>query len=254
MQYSELKQIEWIKSNPIAHRGLHDKSKGVIENSISAFNEAIKYHYPIEMDVQLTKDSEVIVFHDTNLMRLTGLNQEISNSNLNDLIKIKLLNSNDCIPSFAEALHAVNSRVPIIVELKDSKKQNILEERIVELTRGYPGDFSILSFNFKTIVWYKRNAPYINRGLNISKIDSYLIKQNKMALFEKVPFLREKLLRKLSPDFLSYDIDLVPIKYNKFTKKMHIPLISWTIDTLEKRDKAKKLTDNFIFERINPFE
>ena len=125
MQYLEYKQIEWIKSNPIAHRGLHDKSKGVIENSISAFNEAIKYRYPIEMDVQLTKDNEVIVFHDSNLMRLTGLNQEISNLNLNNLIKIKLLNSNDCIPSFAEVLHVINSQVPIIVELKDSKKQNI---------------------------------------------------------------------------------------------------------------------------------
>ena len=125
------------------------------------------------MDVQLTKDNEVIVFHDSNLMRLTGLNQEISNLNLNNLIKIKLLNSNDCIPSFAEVLHVINSQVPIIVELKDSKKQNLrVATKYQNLTRDFLFSKGVTQFKLINSLGATETYPFTGSSEIITDITS----------------------------------------------------------------------------------
>ena len=67
----QLRAFDWLVAQPIAHRGLHTKSKGIIENTAGAFEAAIRGNYAIECDVQLTADGEAIVFHDDDLDRLT---------------------------------------------------------------------------------------------------------------------------------------------------------------------------------------
>ena len=60
----------WLTARPIAHRGLHDKSAGIVENTVSAAHAAIARGYAIECDVQLTADGEAVVFHDATTGRL----------------------------------------------------------------------------------------------------------------------------------------------------------------------------------------
>ena len=61
----------WLVARPIAHRGLHDAAKGIIENSLAAARAAIAGNYAIECDAQLSADGEAVVFHDDTLDRLT---------------------------------------------------------------------------------------------------------------------------------------------------------------------------------------
>ena len=62
---------DWLIARPIAHRGLHDASNGVIENTLAAAEAAAAENFAIECDVQLSRDEEVFVFHDDTLDRLT---------------------------------------------------------------------------------------------------------------------------------------------------------------------------------------
>ena len=61
---------DWLTARPVAHRGLHDRARGVIENMPSAFQAAIAGNFSIELDVQLTADGEAMVHHDAALGRL----------------------------------------------------------------------------------------------------------------------------------------------------------------------------------------
>ena len=70
----------WIVKTPIAHRGLHDDNKP--ENSLSAFKNAIKHGYAIEIDLQMTKDNKIVVFHDDTLDLMTTGNGKVSDKTL----------------------------------------------------------------------------------------------------------------------------------------------------------------------------
>ena len=63
--------LDWLTARPIAHRALHDAAHGPIENTAGAVSAAIAAGYGIEVDVQLSGDGEVMVYHDDVLGRLT---------------------------------------------------------------------------------------------------------------------------------------------------------------------------------------
>ena len=60
--------FQWLFDRPIAHRGLHDEQYP--ENSMPAYEQAIAHDFNIEIDVHVSKDGEVVVFHDDNLKRV----------------------------------------------------------------------------------------------------------------------------------------------------------------------------------------
>ena len=68
-----------------AHRGLHGGD--IPENSIAAFENAVKSGFGIELDIQLSRDGEVMVFHDYDLLRMTGDSRKLS-----ELTKYELKN------------------------------------------------------------------------------------------------------------------------------------------------------------------
>ena len=63
-------ELDWLTRRPIAHRGLHDDARGIIENMSGAINAAVASGFSIEVDLQLTADGEAVVHHDDNLGRL----------------------------------------------------------------------------------------------------------------------------------------------------------------------------------------
>ena len=149
-----MKDLDFLINKKIAHRGLH--SKEIPENSLLAFKKAIKEQMPIELDVHLTKDGEVVVIHDDNTVRMTGINKKVKNLKKDDLNNIYLLKTKEHIPLFKDVLSLVNGKVPLIIELKYDCKVGLLEDKIIELLKNYKGAYAIQSFRNKSIFYLKR--------------------------------------------------------------------------------------------------
>ena len=77
-------------ATPLAHRGLHDRRKGVIENSRSAVAAAVDAGYGVEIDLQLSADGEAMVFHDYHLDRLTAASGPVAQVSAADLGRLTL--------------------------------------------------------------------------------------------------------------------------------------------------------------------
>lgn len=239
------KDLSFLKDHLIAHRGMHNIEKGIPENSIKAFKEAIKNNYLIELDVHLLKDNTIIVFHDDNLKRMTGIDKKVKDTTYQEIKKLKLNNTNNTIPTLKQVLDIINGKVPVIIELKCDIKSGPLEKELVKILKDYKGKYAVKSFNPKTIYWFKKNYPNIIRGQLSSDF-----KNKKMNKIKKY-LLKNMLLNKITnPDFISYDIKAIPNKtLNKYKNEKLI--LSWTIKNKKDLEKAKKYCDNYICENID---
>ena len=223
--------MEAFLKRPIAHRGLHN-NKDIIENTIESFELAMKNNFLIEFDIVLSKDGEVMVFHDYDLNRLAGSNKLINSCTANELRNIKLLETNSVISSIDEVLYKINGKVPILIEIKESFHPDI-EERLFEIIRSYEGEIAIQSFDKKSIIWFKNNAPFYKLGL---------ISNNLELTVEEIS--------KLGVDFLAFNINILDSDIVKNLKDLNFHILTWTVDTAEKYKKSQKLADNCIFEKI----
>ncbi len=241
------KNLDFLKQNLIAHRGMHDIQNGIPENSLKAFEEAIKNRYIIELDLHILKDGNVVVFHDDNLQRMTGINKKIKDATYEEIKDLKLKNTENYIPKFKDVLEFINGRVPIIIELKYDVKCGILEKKTIEILRGYKGEYVIKSFNPLSVLWLKKYHPEIIRGQL-----SCDFKKHKMNRLRKI-ILKNMILNCITtPDFISYGIDSLPNKkVEKFRQKKLV--LGWTIRNKEDLEKAKKYCDNFICENIKEY-
>lgn len=229
-----MKDLEFLKDNVIAHRGIHD-NKNVVENSIPSFKECIKENIPIELDVHLLKDNEIVVIHDDNLKRLTGLQKRLKDLTYNDIKDLKLLKTNDKIPTLKEVLELVDGKVPLIIELKYDNLPFTLEKELVKQLDKYKGKFAVKSFHPLIIYWFKKNRPEYIRGL--------LVPSNGVEFKRKI--LHSMILSFLAkPDFISADIRR---NNNKLIKK-DIPVLGWTIKSQEDYDNNKYKYTNLIID------
>ena len=233
---------QWFCKYKIAHRGLHNDKYP--ENSLGAFQNAIDYGVAIELDVRVIKDGNIVVFHDSNLKRMCGTNKDVHDLTTNELDNCKLNNSEYIIPTLKEVLELVHGQVPIMIELKGLKKADKLEEKVYNLIKHYHGDLAVKSFNPFSMIWFRKNAPKVLRGMLSSYFtDTYL------------PSIYKFLLKRLSfynlikPDFISYRFLDLP---NKYVTKKKVPVITWTIDSKEQEAEALKVANNVIFEDYIP--
>ena len=233
-----MKDIEFLKSNLIAHRGLHDLKNP--ENSMGAFRKAISSNYIIELDVHLLRDNTIVVFHDDNLYRMTGKRQNLKDLTYDDIKDLKLLNTSYGIPTLDEVLKLVSGQVPIIIELKYDLKAGLLEKRLAPLLDNYDGDFCVKSFNPLSVRWFKKYRPNYIRGLLIS---------NK----------RETLKEKIVSSHISYFLckpDFISCSYKLYNNKRiksymnKIPVIAWTIRSEKTYNMYRDKFYNLITENI----
>lgn len=147
-----------------AHRGLHKKDKTIPENSLAAFERASSYGYGMELDVQLSKDGQVVVFHDDTLNRVCGVEARVDEKTYDELRQLSLCGTTQTIPLFSEVLKTVRGRGPLIVELKNGKNNEELCEKTYALLKKYSGEYCIESFNPFIVRWFKKNAPEVIRG------------------------------------------------------------------------------------------
>lgn len=242
-----MRGASWITTKPIAHRGLH-RGMEIPENSLSAFEAAIKKGFPIEFDIQITKDEELIVFHDDDLLRLTGREGRVDQTEWEVLKDLKLFGTNQSIPHFREVLEFINGRVPLLIELKSLKHHGVMEPKVIELLDNYNGEFAIQSFNPKTVLWLKNNAPEVRRGYLSGILDDEElnpITRKFLSYLGPVPFIQ--------PDFIGYDkrgLDSGTVKLLK--RYSHIPVIAWTVREKSEEATILSLADNIIFEGFEP--
>lgn len=234
----------WIVNDYIAHRGLHTKE--LPENSLGAFANAIDKGYPIELDVQLIADGNVVVFHDYALSRMTGKDGYTKNLVTEDLVNYKLAKTEFLIPTLKEVLDFVDGQVPILIEIKNEGKVGELEKRVYDYLKNYTGEYAIQSFNPYSLEWYKINAPKVLRG----QLSSYF-KGSDLGFLKRFALKRMMLNRKISePNFISYDAKNLP---NRFVKRYNkIPLIAWCIRSQSEYMRVAKYCDNIIFENFEP--
>lgn len=238
LDLKEFKDIDY------AHRGLHDNNSDAKENSLLAIKKAIDNSYGIEFDIRLSKDGQIIVFHDDNLKRMCGIDKKVRDLSLDELKNIKLLNSSQNIPLFKEVLDLVNGKVPLIIELKcDFKDVDELAQKTSELLNKYKGPFMLESFNPKAMQWFKINKPgYIRGQLSSGFFPTLNLIEN---------FLMSKLLINFlsRPDFIAYDHRYrcnIALKIQKYIYKNL--MVCYTVKNISDYKINKKFFELIIFE------
>ena len=137
------------------HRGL--AKKNFKENTLSAFKYSFKKKYGIETDLQVTKDNQLVCFHDFNLRRKFKLNKKIREINYTDLKKISKKKKAE-IP-LLEDLLKISKKYPLLLEIKPLfKKENLL--RLIKLTKNTK-KYGLISFKEKNLI----NLYKINKKL-----------------------------------------------------------------------------------------
>ncbi|WP_298725473.1 glycerophosphodiester phosphodiesterase [uncultured Ferrovibrio sp.] len=241
---------KWLTKTPIAHRGLHDIAKGVPENSLLAFQKAIEGDYAIELDVRLTGDGQVVVFHDPDLRRLCGREGIVAQIPLAELKELTLLGTQEKVPSFRDVLDMVKGRVPLVVEIKKEKGEpaGILDASVARMLQHYPGPFVVQSFNPRTVKWFQKNAPQIVRG----QISTDLANMTKgLSWFSRLQLKRALMTGYGEPDFLAYDVRDLPSEITAAARRRGLPILSWTVRTPAERARAAAHADNIIFEELS---
>ncbi|MGD9867872.1 MAG: glycerophosphodiester phosphodiesterase family protein, partial [Hyphomicrobiales bacterium] len=140
-------RLDWM-CRPIAHRGLHDKDRGIVENTPSAFEAAMDGGYGIECDLQCAGDGTAMVFHDDTLERLTDAGGKVAGRSTGELKKIRFKQTGDRMLTLPELLEMVGGKVPLIVEIKtDWVNRGPFEARICSDLAGYKGQAALMSFD-----------------------------------------------------------------------------------------------------------
>ena len=147
-----------------AHRGLHSEDRSVPENSMTAFRAAREQGYGIELDLTITRDGQVVVFHDDTLERICGVPGSPAEMSLEELKALRILDTDERIPLFRDVLAEIAGAVPLIVELKDTPRRDELCRAAAVLLDTYGGPFCIESFHPGIVRWFRRNRPEIIRG------------------------------------------------------------------------------------------
>ena len=240
-----------------AHRGLHEKDKSVPENSLAAFRAAKEAGYGAELDVQLSKDGQVVVFHDDTLDRvcgeipapegLTNGKGNLKNYTYEELHKMSLCGTRETIPLFTDVLDAFYGGGPLIVELKNVGKDNReLCEKTWEILKGYKGVYCIESFTPVIVHWFRKHAPEVFRGQLAMAVKEY-----KGEVSKPVGWLLGNGLFDIwtKPDFMAYDMSVERPKYVKHLYKKGEMDICWTSRKAEDQQAGY---DGVIFEFYRP--
>ncbi|NLW29272.1 MAG: glycerophosphodiester phosphodiesterase [Erysipelothrix sp.] len=177
------------------HRGLYNQDQSIRENSIEAFQKAMSHDVGIELDVQLSKDNQVIVFHDDDLKRLFNIELKVSEM---DAIEL----SHYGIPLFKEVLDLVDAKVALIVEIKPGENDKVLTTKVLELLKEYAGVYYVESFDPRIVYMVRQFDSSIIRG-------QLLMPAKKYKNLRTGIFLNSLLYNVLTrPDFIAVEVEL----------------------------------------------
>lgn len=229
----------------IAHRGL--QGGNIPENSLTAFKAAADIGLAIELDVRLTKDCKLVVFHDKDLMRMCGVEGNVRDYTYNQLGAFTLKGSDEKIPLLTDVLKCVGGRVPLLIEIKNGEPLISTEKRLNALLKKYVGDYAVQSFDPLSMLWFRIFAPNVTRGQLISQNKKNFDLEYILRLICANPLVW-RLISK--PDFISADLRSASQSQKQQAQEIGADYIIWTVRTKEQLKAANYFTDTVIFEDI----
>ncbi|MBR4068154.1 MAG: glycerophosphodiester phosphodiesterase [Clostridia bacterium] len=234
-----------------AHRGLHDGNREVPENSLRAFQLAVENGYGMELDVQLTADGQLVVFHDKTLKRVCGADVVLHTLTY-DQLSMYPLPDGSCIPLFSQVLELVDGRAPIIVEVKYHGDVTANAEAAHRILRGYRGAYCVESFHPLAMYYFRKHAPEIARG-QLADGGRYSKGESSLLVHLAMKHLLVNCISR--PHFVAYSVpeDKTPAMW--LMKNLFKPLLAaWTISDQHTLDACKGVYDYPIFELFIPRE
>jgi glycerophosphoryl diester phosphodiesterase len=216
---------DWLVVRPIAHRGLHDKQRGIGENSLAAFAAARQAGVPFETDLQITGDDEIVIGHDRIDPSLTAAQLGL--------------------PRLREVLDVVAGQVPMLLELKDRGIGSRLETQLMRQLAQYHGEYAVCSFNPSTLVHLRRLGFSHCLGQSTGKLSSAPWLVRKLGRSQMINFVSR-------PDFLVCEQELLPSAPVGFWRRRGLPVLVWTVRSPDEERRAREFGDNVIFSGYSP--
>lgn len=234
-----------------AHRGLWNAAEGIPENSLVAFARAADQGYAIELDIQITKDRKIVVFHDDTIRRMCGKDGKISDYTYEELQQFHLGESAERIPLLREVLTTVNGRVPLLIEIKMPGIDTTVCTGFQKEMEGYRGMFCMESFNSLALGWCRRHMPQILRG----QLSGRFSRDDKVHLILRV-MARQLMLNFIGrPDFIAYDHRYADCPGFLIDRMVFgTPTFAWTVKDEHVYKGTRKKFDAAIFEHFRPKE
>jgi glycerophosphoryl diester phosphodiesterase len=244
---------DWLTARPVAHRGLHDAARGIIENMPGAAQAAVDGNFGIECDIQLTADGEAMVHHDDTLDRLTEGSGALLQKTAAELKAVKFKGTPERMMSLGDLCALVNGRVPLVIEVKshfDGDRR--LVKRMAEVLAGYSGPAVGMSFDPDQVVALRETMPALARGI-IAERSYEEADWPETTAAQRQGMLHLRHAFRTRPDFVAYWVDDLPqpapwIAHHIFG----LPLLTWTVRTPEQRKRAARYADQMIFEGFVP--
>ena len=245
--------LDWLIARPIAHRGLHDASVGVVENTASAFSAAIAGGYGMETDLQISADGEVMVHHDDALGRLTEGSGRLCDMAAVEIKRVRFKTSADRILTLGELCDLVGGRATLVLELKshfDGDRR--LAQRAADVLATYAGPVAVMSFDPAMIELVRWIAPHLTRGIVAERHYAHH-EWDRFPPAEKrhMAFLLHA--NRTRPQFIAYGVKDLPAMAPLIARLFfRLPLLTWTVRSDDDRRRAARWADQMIFEGIRP--
>jgi glycerophosphoryl diester phosphodiesterase len=244
---------DWLTARPVAHRGLHDFARGIIENMPAAALAAVNANFAIECDIQLTADGEAMVHHDDALGRLTEGSGALLGKTAAELKAVRFKNTDERMMTLGDLCALVAGRVPLVIEMKshfDGDRR--LAKRMTEVLAGYSGPAVGMSFDPDQVLALRELMPQLVRGIVAER--EYTEADWPQASAEQrrgMTHLRHAF--RTRPHFVAYWVNELPAVAPWIARNVFgLPLLSWTVRTPEQRARAARCADQMIFEGFLP--
>jgi glycerophosphoryl diester phosphodiesterase len=243
----------WLTARPVAHRGLHDRARGIIENMPGAAQAAIDGNFGIECDIQLTADGEAMVHHDDALGRLTEGSDALLGMTAAELKAVRFIDTSERMMSLGDLCALVAGRVPLVIEVKSHfDRDRQLVARMAEVLAAYRGPVVGMSFDPDQVLALRALMPELPRGIIAER--SY----EEADWPDATPAQRQGMLHlrhafHTRPHFVAYWVDELPSPAPWIARHIFgLPLLTWTVRTPEQRARAARHADQMIFEGFRP--
>jgi len=243
----------WLTARPVAHRGLHDRARGIIENMPSAAQAAVAGNFGIECDIQLTADGEAMVHHDDALGRLTEGAGALLGMTSAQLKTVPFKDTQERMMSLGDLCALVAGRVPLVIEVKshfDGDRK--LVTRMAEVLSSYSGPAVGMSFDPDQVLALRERMPNLVRGI-VAEHDYTETDWPEASAEQRRGMTHLRHAFRTRPHFVAYWVNELPSLAPWIARNVFgLPLLGWTVRTQEQRALAGRYADQMIFEGFLP--
>ena len=234
----------------LTHRGFFNNTD-VPEKSLPAFEKTVRNGLGMELDVQLTTDDKLVVFHGRSLKRMCGIDKDLTDCSYEELQQYRLLDTDCRIPLFEDVLNMLKPDTPLIIEIKPEGDAIRTCEETVKLMKNYDRLYVMESFNPAVVRYLRTHHPEIIRGQ--LAYNMFRDEENKNPFM--IGFICTNLLGNVltRPDFIAYDVQSKNIlSFLLCSRLFKAECVAWTVKNEDDLKYAHKYYQQIIFDTFVP--